>query len=159
MPRYACLIQHIVDRTGVSQRVLQADFCFTGNGIDCHEAKALDLTELEWIRFHDSQTAISELFSDHRNLFHRNTERRQVYHEIAQGLRFPVRFDDCLEFFLGNPLDAKQLVRLFLQNLHCLIAKASNNGLCGLRANSLDDTAAQVSKDAGLISRHDFLTH
>ena len=52
-----------------------------------------------------------------------------------------------------------KLVRLFLQNLHRLIAKASNNGLCGLRANSLDDTAAQVSKDAGLISRHDFLTH
>lgn len=26
-------------------------------------------------------------------------------------------------------------------------------------ANSFDDTAAQVSKDAGLISWHDFLTH
>ena len=86
--------------------MLQADFCFTGNGIDCHEAKAFDLTELEWIRLHDSQAVISELFSDHRNLFHRNTERRQVYHEITQGFRFPVGFDDSLEFFLGNPLDA-----------------------------------------------------
>ena len=139
--------------------MLQADFCFTSNGIDCHEAKAFDFTELEGIRLHDSQAAISELFPDHRNLFRRNTKGRQVDHEIAQGFRFPVGFDDGLEFFLGNPLDAKQLIRLFLQNIHRLIAKASDNGLCGLRANSLDDTAAQVSKDAGLISRHDFLTH
>ena len=159
MSRYACLIQHIVDCTGVSQRVLQADFCFTSNGIDCHEAKAFDLTELEGIRLHDSQAAISELFSDHRNLLQRNAKGRQVDHEIAQGFRFPVGFDDGLELFLGNPLDAKQLIRLFLQNIHRLIAKASDNGLCGLRTNPFDDAAAQVSKNTGLISRNDFLTH
>lgn len=89
--------------------MLQADFCFTGNGIDCHEAKAFDLTELEWIRLHDSQAVISELFSDHRNLFHRNTERSQVYHEITQGFRFPVGFDDSLEFFWAIPLTLSSL--------------------------------------------------
>ena len=49
MPGHTRLIQYIIDRAGVPHRMLQADLCFSSDGIDGQEAEAFDPAKLKRI--------------------------------------------------------------------------------------------------------------